>query len=62
LDARVGRAEALRLTLSGTRAVPLVRQSGKGRRIGLAKGAFKVPETIDADNAAVEALIAGRTG
>ena len=43
------------------RLVP-VRQSGKGRRIGIAKGAFKVPDTIDADNAAVEALITGRAG
>ena len=43
------------------RLVP-VRQSGKGRRIGVAKGAFKVPDTIDADNAAVEALITGRAG
>jgi prevent-host-death family protein len=43
------------------RLVP-VRQPGKGRRIGVAKGAFKVPNTIDADNAAVEALITGRAG
>ncbi len=30
-----------------------------GRRIGVAKGRFTVPDTIDADNAAVAALFAG---
>ena len=39
-----------------------IRKPGKGPRIGVAKGAFKVPDTIDADNAVVEALITGRTG
>jgi prevent-host-death family protein len=39
-----------------------IRKLGKGPRIGVAKGAFRVPDTIDADNAVVEALITGRTG
>ena len=43
------------------RLVP-VRPSAKGPRIGVAKGVFSVPDTIDADNAAVEALITGRAG
>ena len=43
------------------RLVP-IRQSAKGQRLGVAKGAFKVPETIDADNAVIEALMTGRTG
>ena len=37
-----------------------IRKLGKGPRIGVAKGAFEVPDTIDADNAVVEALITGR--
>jgi prevent-host-death family protein len=41
------------------RLVP-VRRPNKGRRLGVAKGAFKVPDTIDADNAIVEALLTGR--
>jgi prevent-host-death family protein len=40
------------------RLVP-IRQNGKGRRIGVAKGKLKVPETIDADNAVIEKLFAG---
>ncbi|MBO0758555.1 MAG: type II toxin-antitoxin system prevent-host-death family antitoxin [Bradyrhizobiaceae bacterium] len=43
------------------RLVP-VRKPPKGPRIGVAKGAFRVPDTIDADNAVVEALITGRSG
>ena len=39
-----------------------IRKLGKGPRIGVAKGACEVPETIDADNAVVEALITGRNG
>jgi prevent-host-death family protein len=30
-----------------------------GKRIGVAKGKFKVPETIDADEAAIAALFGG---
>jgi prevent-host-death family protein len=40
------------------RLVP-VRQSPKGRRIGVAKGKFKVPDTIDADNAVIGEMFAG---
>lgn len=35
---------------------------GKGPRIGAAKGVFRVPDTIDADNAAVTAAFTGRPG
>jgi antitoxin (DNA-binding transcriptional repressor) of toxin-antitoxin stability system len=31
-----------------------------GRRIGIAKGRFVVPDTIDADEAAITALFTGR--
>jgi prevent-host-death family protein len=37
-----------------------VRHVQKGRRIGVAKGKFVVPETIDADNAAIEKLFKGK--
>lgn len=37
-----------------------VRQTPKGRRIGVAKGKFVVPETIDRDNAVIEKLFKGR--
>jgi prevent-host-death family protein len=37
-----------------------IRAPVKGKRIGVAKGKFKVPKTIDADNAVIEKLFAGR--
>lgn len=40
------------------RLVPLAK-SAAGRRIGVAKGAFDVPDTIDARNAEVAKLFAG---
>ena len=40
------------------RLVP-VRRPNMGRRLGVAKGVFKVPDTIDTDNAIVEALLTG---
>ena len=40
------------------RLVPLAEHAG-GPRIGVAKGAFVVPDTIDEQNAEVEALLAG---
>jgi prevent-host-death family protein len=40
------------------RLVP-VRRPNKGRRLGVAKDAFRVPDTIDADNTIVEALLTG---
>ena len=51
------------ITRNGRPAARLVaiRRLGNGPRIGVAKGYFKVPDTIDADNAVVEALITGRT-
>ena len=43
--------------LHGHRVVPI--QQDVSRRIGLAKGEFKVPENIDAHNAEVAALFLG---
>ena len=37
-----------------------VRPSRQGRRLGVAKGKFKVPDDIDLDNAVVAELLAGR--
>jgi prevent-host-death family protein len=37
-----------------------IRPNAKGKRIGIAKGKFKVPDTIDADNAVIEKMFAGR--
>ena len=37
-------------------------RSAAGPRIGVAKGKFVVPETIDADEAALAALFTGKTG
>jgi prevent-host-death family protein len=37
-----------------------VRRPNTGRRLGVAKGAFTLPDTIDAHNATVEALFTGR--
>ena len=34
----------------------------KGKRIGVAKGKFVVPDDIDADEAAIAALFSGRDG
>jgi prevent-host-death family protein len=39
-----------------------VASSRTGQRIGVAKGKFAVPETIDADEAAIVTLFAGKTG
>jgi prevent-host-death family protein len=36
-----------------------IRPTAKDKRIGVAKGKFRVPEDIDADNAAVAALFNG---
>jgi hypothetical protein len=33
-----------------------------GKRIGVAKGKFVVPDDIDADNAAIAAMFAGESG
>ena len=37
-----------------------IRSSGRGRRLGIAKGKFKVPDTIDAATADLEKLFASR--
>ena len=39
-----------------------VRRAYTGQRLGVAKGAFAVPETIDAGNAIIEALFNGQLG
>lgn len=39
------------------RLVP-VRHAPKGKRLGVAKGEFKVPDTIDRDNATIAELFA----
>jgi prevent-host-death family protein len=38
-----------------------IRSASTGRRIGVAKGKFNVPDTIDADEAAIAAMFSGRT-
>ncbi len=42
------------------RLVP-IRQAPRGRRLGIAKGKFAVPDTIDADNAIIGEMFMGRT-
>ncbi len=42
------------------RLVPLA-PAPKGQRIGIAKGKFTVPDTIDADEATIAALFSGQT-
>lgn len=37
-----------------------VKPARRGKRIGVAKGKFKVPETIDSDNALIGKLFAGK--
>jgi len=39
-----------------------IKPATTGKRIGVAKGKFVVPDTIDADGAAIVALFNGRTG
>jgi prevent-host-death family protein len=39
-----------------------IKPSQTGKRIGVAKGRFVVPDTIDADEAAITALFTGNTG
>ncbi len=39
-----------------------IKPSQTGKRIGVAKGRFVVPETIDADEAAITALFTGNAG
>ena len=38
-----------------------IKPATTGKRIGVAKGKFVVPDTIDADEAAIVALFNGRT-
>ena len=42
------------------RLVPLA-PAPRGQRIGIAKGKFTVPDTIDADEATIVALFSGQT-
>ena len=39
-----------------------IKPSQTGKRIGVAKGKFVVPDTIDADEAAITALFTGNAG
>jgi prevent-host-death family protein len=39
-----------------------IKPSQTGKRIGVAKGRFVVPDTIDADEAAITALFTGNAG
>jgi antitoxin (DNA-binding transcriptional repressor) of toxin-antitoxin stability system len=39
-----------------------VNPAATSKRIGVAKGKFVVPDTIDADEAAIAALFSGQTG
>jgi prevent-host-death family protein len=39
-----------------------LKPSQNGKRIGVAKGRFVVPDTIDADEAAITALFTGNAG
>jgi prevent-host-death family protein len=39
-----------------------IKPAQTGKRIGVAKGKFIVPETIDADEAAITALFTGNAG
>ena len=45
---------------SAARLVPLA-PAPKGKRIGIAKGKFTVPDTIDADEATIAAVFTGQT-
>jgi prevent-host-death family protein len=38
-----------------------IKSNPSGQRIGIAKGKFTVPDTIDADEAAIAALFSGST-
>jgi prevent-host-death family protein len=42
------------------RLVP-IKQQAVGKRLGVAKGKFTVPDTIDADEAAIAAMFTGAT-
>ena len=42
------------------RLVPLTQASAPGPRLGIARGMFEVPDTIDEQNAELAALFAGK--
>jgi len=48
---------------NGRPAAKLVRIGGtsRGKRIGVAKGKYVIPDNIDADNALIEKLFTGKT-
>lgn len=39
-----------------------IKPASTGKRIGAAKGRYTLPEDIDADNAAIEAMFTGASG
>ncbi len=56
-----GREREIVIARNGKPAARLVAMDARsaGTRIGVAKGSFKVPETIDEDNLRIEALFNG---
>jgi antitoxin (DNA-binding transcriptional repressor) of toxin-antitoxin stability system len=60
-DVESGREREILIARGGkpaARLVPIMERP-VGRRLGVAKGRLKVPETIDEDNALIERLFAG---
>lgn len=57
-----GEEQAIVIARNGRPAAKLVPidAPSTGRRIGVAKGKIKVPDDIDADNAAIERLFLGK--
>lgn len=71
LDAKTNLSKLVEAVETGTEAEVIIARNGRpvarlvpiaprqGQRIGVARGAFIVPDTIDAENATVEALFSG---
>jgi antitoxin (DNA-binding transcriptional repressor) of toxin-antitoxin stability system len=60
-DVESGREREILIVRGGKPAARLVPMMERpvGRRLGVARGRFKVPETIDEDNALIERLFVG---
>ena len=71
LDAKTNLSKLVEAVETGTEAEVIIARNGRpvaklvpiaprqGQRIGVARGAFIVPDTIDAENATVEPLFSG---
>ncbi len=71
LDAKTNLSKLVEAVETGTETEVIIARNGRpvarlvpiaprqGQRIGVARGAFVVPDTIDAENANIEALFAG---